>query len=231
MSPLHILHLHQTLKELNTMKQLPLRLLLLRQQQQCLNGVQQTKLNPSGVEITSVLEWLFPILVAKRKQAGTKGTLFMEGVLFLMYATPISLAMTWILPAKSMQSTEMPWIFMQWEQLISDGLNWWLVITCDWWCYWSQSNEWYYFWNKEEHIAVLKRLQMDHLQFDLKRKCKATKSIWALCDTSQTVFNKVVIGRSEMRQQEWLSEKLGKHWRPDKEQQTLYAALNLGNGN
>jgi hypothetical protein len=44
-----------------------------------LNGVQQTKLNPSGVTITSELEQLCPILVTKRKQADTKGTCWKSG--------------------------------------------------------------------------------------------------------------------------------------------------------
>ena len=50
---------------------------------------------------------------------------------------------------------------------------------------------------------------MDLLQFNPARKFKATECIQGLGDNAQTIFIKVADGKSEINQQELLSEKLG----------------------
>jgi len=188
-----------------------------------LNGVQQTKLNPSGVTITSELERLFPILVAKRKQANTKGTEFTKRVLFdacNSYFIGYNMNFTNREHAKyrdAMKLIAIGTTNKQWAQLTGNDID-------------PKAMRGTVSEIKKSTLVVLKRLQTDHLQFDPKRKFKATESIRALGDNARTVFNKVAVGRSELRQQEWLSEKLGESRQPG-EQQTLHAALTLGNCN
>ena len=166
-----------------------------------LNGVQRTKLNPSGVTITSELERLCPILVTKRKQADTKGTEFTKRVLFDIgnpYFIGYNMNFTSKDQAKyrdAMKLIAFGTTNEQWAKLTGDDID-------------PREMRGIVSEIKTSTLNALKRLQTDHLQLNPNRKFKATESIWALGDNARTDFNKAAVGSSVLRQQEWMSEKL-----------------------
>ena len=187
-----------------------------------LDGVGQTKLNPSSVTISTELERLVPILIQKSNLAKTEGKVLSKRALFEQ-SNKYHIGCNGHFASKdaskyrdAMKLIAIATTNGNWDQLIGNGGD----GSGD-----GRATRDLVSDIKKSTMEALKRLQTDYLGLDPNRKFKATQGIRALGDNARAVFNKVFeVKKSLVEREEWLAEKLGE-CRQSGEQQSLQAAF------